>query len=440
MDSMPDGHRHEPALPGRRVLGAAWRALAGTAAGAARPAAWWAVRTGRPSGAVLAERLALPDAVAGLPRGGIWLHGASVGEVRALVPLARALGARRPDLPLLVTATTRAGRARAAEETTGTARLAPVDARGPLRRFLDAAAPRLHVAVETELWPERLAELARRRIPAALVSARLSPERVASYRRLRGLYVPALESLALLAPASEGDRARFAAIGADPARLGPEGNLKWEAAPPALDAAGCAELAARLGIDRARPWIVLGSVHPGEGLPLVAATEAALGDGPLPGWIVAPRHPERYAAELAELDRRVGGAWRASQGPAPAGCRAVVLDTIGILPRVYALAQGALLGGTFVPVGGHTPLEAAAGGCPLVAGPHVEHQRDLVEPLAASGAIVHAPDVAAAGAVLAGWLRDPAAAGRAGAAARAVVAARSGVAGRLADLLLELAG
>ncbi len=420
-------------------LHAAWRGAAALAALGAAGLHFWARRSGDQDRARdLAERLALPEALHGLPRGAVWLHGASVGEIRALAPLVRALAALAPDLPRLLTASTPSGRARALEEAQGAALLAPLDAAGPLDRFLDAVQPRLHVIAETEIWPTRLWRLRRARIPAALVSARLSPEKVPRYRRLVRLYGPCLRSLALVAPASEEDRERLVLLGADPARLGPVGNLKWDAAPAPPAEAATDELGRALNLDRSRVWIVLGSVHPEEAAPLIATTEAALGVGQTVGWIVAPRHPERFGAAFAALEARPGGAWRASRGPAPADARLIVLDRIGVLPQVYPLARAAALGGSFVPVGGHSPLEAAAAGRPLVAGPHVEHQRDLVGVLAAAGGLVRCRDAAEAGRVLARWTADETEARRVGAAARAEVEQRRGVSARLARALLEL--
>ncbi|RMF74988.1 MAG: glycosyltransferase [Acidobacteria bacterium] len=111
---------------------------------------------------------------------------------------------------------------------------------------------------------------------------------------------------------------------------------------------------------------------------------------------------------------------------------------MGVLAALYALADAALLGGTLVPVGGHSPLEAAAAGCPLVAGPHVGHQLDLVEPLERAGALVRVADAGEAARALARLLADPDARRRAGDAARDEVARRRGHADRLAGWVLEM--
>ena len=154
--------------------------------------------------------------------------------------------------------------------------------------------------------------------------------------------------------------------------------------------------------------------------------------------LIAPRHPERFDELAAELERTGLRLHRASAGTAPAGTRAVLLDRMGVLPRAYPLAAAATLGGTFAPVGGHSPLEAAAAGCPLVSGPHDHAQADLIEPLAAVGALVRCASPASALSQLRSWLSDPAARLAAGEAAQHEVAARRGVARILAAAVREL--
>lgn len=411
--------------------GSIYRALASGATGAARVA----LRLS-PDPATrrdLAERLAAPETLEGMPRGAIWAHAASMGEVRALVSLARALGEAGETRPLLVTTQSTTGR-RLARELGYASRLAPADHPAVLERFLDALAPRLHLIVETEIWPWRLALLRRRGIPTAIVSARLSPRRWPRYLRLRALYGRALEDVALLSPASPGDRGRFAALGLPESRFGPVGNLKWDAAPPPPEPLAVEALRAELGLDPERRWIALGSCHPGEAAPF-----APLGCGPEGGaLLVAPRHPERFDELAAELERTGLPVHRASRGAAPSGTRAVLLDRMGVLPRAYPLAAAATLGGTFAAIGGHSPLEAAAAGCPLVSGPHDHAQTDLVEPLAEAGALVRCASPVSALAQLRAWLDDPAARLAAGEAARREVESRRGVARRLASAVRGL--
>lgn len=381
----------------------------------------------------LAERLADPGTLADLPRGGVWAHAASMGEVRALVPLARALADAPSPLPLLVTTQSATGR-RLARDLGFAAMLAPADHPGVLAVFLDAVAPRLALVVETEIWPWRLRLLSERGVPSAIVSARLSPRRWPRYRRLRSFYGPVLRLVDLICPAGAADRERFLALGVGMDRIGPEGNLKWDAAPPPADPAAVVRRRQELGLDPAFRWVVLGSCHPGEAAPFA---RLARGGGPA-ALLVAPRHPERFD----ELHRELEGAGllphRASRGPAPPGCRAVLLDRMGVLSAVYPLAAAATLGGTFVRVGGHSPLEAAAAACPLVSGPYDDSQSDLVEPLAAAGGLVRCASPESACEQLLAWLGDEPARQAAASAARREVEARRGVSLAVAAALLEL--
>lgn len=423
----------------RGILPAAYAGLTGVAGALAR--AGLGLRRlagGGSAGEDLAERLMLDRPSEAVIPGAIWLHGASVGEIRSLAPLIPALRHRRPDRRFLVTASTSTGRQAARDSLSQTARLAPWDAPGPVSRFLDRYRPCLHVVVETEIWPVRWSLLRRRGTPLAMVSARLSPEKWPRYRRWRGLYGPLLSRLDLLAPASAGDRRRLVELGADTSRLGPEGHLKWDAAPPAPAAGIERELRGELGLAAAIDWIVLGSVHPGEASGIVTALGSRLREsGPL-GVLVAPRHPRRFDEIYEELRAAAFPPHRSSRGPAPEGARLILVDRLGVLPRLYPLARAAFLGGTLVEVGGHSPLEAAAAGCPLVAGPHGFQQTALIEPLESVGALKRLPDAGEVAAALLDWIDEPAAREAAGRAALAEVQRRRGVAGRLADAIAEL--
>ncbi|MDQ7006176.1 MAG: glycosyltransferase N-terminal domain-containing protein [Acidobacteriota bacterium] len=410
-------------LSGEALL-ATWRLLATGAAAGARVGLSGLRLVGRAEACrALDERLAL-DLPGKLPPGALWLHGASVGEIRSMGRLADALA---DDGPLLLTSTTRSGRA-AAEQGGHRARLGPWDAPGPLRRFLDAIRPRLHLVVETELWPLRLEALHQRSIPAMLVAARLSPERWKQYWRWRALYRRVLGRFERIFPASEEDRRRLLDLGVAGERLGPTGQLKWDAAPAPPPPGGAASVATLLGVDGGRPWIVLGSVHPGECAALAGGLDRLEADGSAVGILVAPRHPRRFDAVAAEIEAiaPAGGLARLSAGVPPRKARWVLVDRLGLLPRLYPLARACFVGGTLVPVGGHSPLEAAAAGCPQVVGPYDSHQRVLTEPLEQAGALVRAADGDAVVRALERWIRDDAARRQASGAAQRVVAEQRG--------------
>ena len=293
----------------------------------------------------------------------IWVHAVSVGEVLAVAPLVAALreGGARPRV--LVSTTTRTGQALARARFGATSVFYfPLDFAFAVRAWLLALRPSLIVLVESELWPRLLHEAARARVPVAVVNGRISPRSWPRYRRLGLLWRPLLRSLALVQAQSGEDAARFGALGARGVTVG--GNLKYDlplAAPSPLLAELRQHLPARM------PVLVCGSTLAGEEqLLLRSVPEDTV-------VLLAPRHPERFdevAALLAVQNQswfRLS-AWRGAPCYLPPGT-VLLLDSVGELAALYALATVAVVGGGFLHRGGHNPLEPAALGKPVVIGP-----------------------------------------------------------------------
>ncbi len=322
----------------------------------------WTERLGRPGQARPPGRLA-------------WLHGASVGESLALLPLAGRLRAERPDVAVLVTSGTVASAGLLARRLPEGAlhQFAPLDTPGAARRFLDHWRPDLGVFVESELWPNLILGARARGARLALLSAKLSDRSLAGWRRAPGAARAVLGAFDLLLARDGASAERFAALGA---RVDGIADLKFGAAPLPVDLAALAK--ARQGLGD-RPVILAASTHPGEEEIVLAPFRAALESAPGPArplLILAPRHPirgeavERLARDLGlGASRRGGGACLPDTGPdAPA---VYVADTVGELGLWRRLARLEVLGGSLTPagVGGHNPLEAARLACPFIAGP-----------------------------------------------------------------------
>lgn len=368
----------------------------------------------------------------------IWLHAASVGEARALLPVMEALLARAPPLHLLLTTgTVTAARQLPAWLPPALAprvihRYAPLDVPGWVARFLDGWRPDAALRIESEFWPNTLLALQARGVPAVLVNGRMSARSAALWRRLApGAARRLLGSFRTIIPRSAEDAARLAALGV--ARLGPPGDLKFAAGPLPADPAALAALRATIG---PRPVLLAASTHPGEEAMVLEA--AAVLRGRLPGLltILAPRHPERGPALAAGAPRRATGALP-DAGPV------YVADTMGELGLFYRLAGVALVGGSLVPHGGQNPLEAARLGCPLLLGPHMDNFQEAVAALEAEGGAIRLPDAAALAPAAADVLTNPEQA-RSLAAGAARVAARMGGASaarlpeRVAEAVLAL--
>jgi 3-deoxy-D-manno-octulosonic-acid transferase len=384
----------------------------------------------------LPERLGYPS----LPRPSgrlLWLHGASVGEALAVLPLLETLLAGRAELEALVTTGTVSSARLMAERLPARARhqFAPVDRPDAWRRFLGHWRPDLLLLVESELWPNLILESRRQGVAMALVNARMSARSAHRWRRARGMAAALLRGFELCLAQSGQDRDRLQALGAAPVRA--IGNLKGAA--PALPAAAGA-LAELRDVVGARPVWLAASTHPDEE-PLLLEVHHRLA-ARLPGLltIVAPRHPERGIG-LADWLRRQGvGIARRALGELPGpDCALYVADTLGELGLFYRLAPVAFIGKSLVaPGGGQNPLEAARLGCPVLFGPAMANFAEPAARLVQAGGarqVGGALELATAAEHL---LRDPAARAAMAERARAAAAAEAGALGAALAALAPL--
>ncbi len=406
-----------------RVLPSLLEAAAGSAPGAVRE--WEERRSHR-----------LPEA----PAGAAWIHGASVGEARIVRLLAAGLRSRAPSLPLAVSAVTRTGRGQLpVPPAVDAAFYAPLDFARIPGRVLDALRPSALVLVETELWPNLVHEAFSRNVPVALVNGRLAPERVARYRRFRGLYGPVISGLARIGVQTPDEAERFVDLGAKHETIEVTGNVKYDLPAPAVSEGSLRE---RFGLTAGRSVVVAGSTGDGEEAMVLDAFISARREFPSLYLVLAPRHPERVPAVDAEIARR-GLAFRrlSSATSAEAGSAdGLLVDTVGELASLYVMAAAAFVGGSLVPIGGHNVLEPAAAGAPVLFGPHTHHVREPAEALLLAGGAIRVPNAAAlAGAwkLLAG---DRNSRERVARAAAGVVRASRGALLKTVELVLSVTG
>ncbi|MEZ5065194.1 MAG: glycosyltransferase N-terminal domain-containing protein [bacterium] len=353
----------------------------------------------------------------------LWIHAASLGEASAAGALVDAMRAREDVPPLAISAMTRTGRERVATFAPDLGPFhPPLDVPGPVRRSLDRLDPRAFVALETELWPVLLEELAGRSVPWAVASARISARSFDRMRRLRHVVRPLLETTAAIAARTEVDAERFRELGAPAEAVAVTGDLKEDQPLPTWSP---------LPTDRAR-WLAA-CTRPGEEAIVLEALAMIARELPEGELVLAPRHPERFE-EARALVRAAGWpcrSWRERNVASPASAWGVVLvDEMGVLGEAYARAGVAFVGGSLVPLRGHTPLEAAAAARPVVMGPHRENCLDLATRLERVGALETASTAAELAARVTARLRAPEAAAEDGRAGRRVLEAASGVAAR----------
>lgn len=329
----------------------------------------------------------------------IWLHAVSLGETRAAAVLVSALRERLPGMRLLLTHGTATGRAEGQKllQAGDLQAWQPWDTPGAVQRFLTHFSPDLGILMETEIWPNLVHHCRQQALPLLLVNARLSEKSLRQARRLAWLARPAFAALTGVWAQTQADAQRLQQLGA-PVR-GVMGNLKFDAAPDAVQVARGRGWRATLG----RPVLMLASSREGEEQALLQllAQAPAVGSAPVQ-WLIVPRHPQRFdqVAGLIEaqgfaLSRR--SAWDAAGPPAGTTVPTVWLgDSLGEMAFYYGLADVALLGGSFEPLGGQNLIEAAACGCPVVMGPHTFNFADAAEQAQHSGAALRVPNLAQA--------------------------------------------
>ena len=346
-------------------------------------------------GVAVEERFGVYTQTAALPRSPgtgplIWVHAVSLGETRASAALVTALRLAIPGMRLLLTHGTATGRAQ------GIGLLAegdlqvwqPWDTPSAVERFLTQFHPAIGLLVETEIWPNMVAQCSSANVPLCLVNARLSEKSLAQAQRVAWLARPAYAALSAVWAQSDADAQRLRVLGA-PVK-GVLGNFKFDAEPDAAQVA----LGQRWRSARGLPVITFAVSREGEEALLLAQlhTLRALRESEPDAfsrcqWMIVPRHPQRFD-EVEKLCREQGfSVSRRSQwGETPASADLWLGDTLGEMALYYGLSDVALLGGSFEPLGGQNLIEALACGCPVVMGQHTFNFAEAAALAAAAGA------------------------------------------------------
>ncbi|MBL8732707.1 MAG: 3-deoxy-D-manno-octulosonic acid transferase [Planctomycetes bacterium] len=372
----------------------------------------------------------------------VWIHGVSVGEVKAASNFIAQLQRSRPDLQIVVSATTPNGHLVARQEYPDLPVVFyPLDLANFPGRALDRIRPRCVLLMELEIWPNFLQAARKRDIPVAVINGRISERTFRGYRLARGL-LPQLDLISRYCVQDRAYQKRLLDLGVDPARVVVTGNMKYDSVVMGRHE----DAAARL-----RPWLsqagqlvlIAGSTHHDEEAQVLAAlTSAAAAGAPPVRLVLVPRHPERapaVAEAVLAAGRRPRRWSEVGANLPPLGFDDVVLvDTIGQLQRFYAAGDIAFVGGSLIPHGGQNMLEPAAQGRAVIFGPHTDNFRRDVELLRSAAAVVQVDEVAQFPAALTALLQDRGRRQQLGQRARQVIADNQGATARTLDLVAGL--
>jgi len=388
---------------------------------------WWRARLGKEDPTRRGERYGLDNTPR--PAGRVvWCHAASVGESLTLLPLLTALlkdqtPGERQWHAVVTTGTVTSAQLMAERLPSGAVhRYVPLD-HGPwVRRFLDHWRPDAVLWMESELWPTALCEIAARRIPAALINARLSDKAFRGWQRWPGVARHLLGAFQLVLAQSVEDGRRFQKLGAPDVRV--TGNLKLATAP--LPAAPDAVAAFTAMIAGRAVWLAA-SIHPGEDTIAAQVHRDLKGAVPHLLTVIVPRHPAK-GVEMAAAIGTVGlhAACRSQGEPVTAGTDVYVADTLGELGVFYRACDLVFMGKSLAVGGGQNPAEAALMGCALVLGPDMSNFRDMTTALCRAEAAIQVMSAAGLTSEIGRLLQDGPMRRRLGENARAFMTAEGG--------------
>jgi 3-deoxy-D-manno-octulosonic-acid transferase len=352
----------------------------------------------------------------------IWVHGASVGEILAVVPLIARI--RAQDVSVLVTSGTVSSAVLAEERLPEGVlhQFIPLDAPQFVARFLNHWRPHLALFVESDLWPNLILGCAQRNIPMILVNGRVSERSVRRWRLAPAAIAALLGRFDLCLAQSPANAERFLRLGALHVTL--TGNLKLDVPPPPVDCTTLHRLSALVG---QRNVIAAASTHPGEEAAVIAAHRRLRAEMGSLLTVIAPRHPER-GPTIANMVKEAGlSVGLRSRGELPKhDVDIYVADTMGELGLVYRIAPIVFMGGSLASHGGQNPIEAIRLGAAILHGPNVWNFAEIYGTIDEARGAELVADAEALIVRLSAWLADPAARSAAAQAAAACVEELSG--------------
>ena len=338
--------------------------------------------------------------------GYVWVHAVSLGETRAAAVLLQALRAAQPGIRILLTHGTATGRAQGVSllQEGDVQVWQPWDTPAAVQRFLKQFKPRVGIILETELWPNWVAQCNKAQVPLVLVNARMSEKSMHQAQRLAWLSRPAYQGLSAVLAQTQADAERLQILGAKVDAV--LGNLKFDAKPDATQLATALVWQQKLK----RPVVLFTSSREGEEA-MWLDTLQALKEAPLDHqdhihavhWLVVPRHPQRFDEVAALIAERGWTVSRRSQwldgpdaDPQDDANTIWLGDSLGEMALYYGLSDAALLGGSFAPLGGQNLIESTACGCPVIMGPHTFNFAEAAQLAEEAGAALRVEDMAQA--------------------------------------------
>lgn len=311
-----------------------------------------------------------------------WIHALSVGEMTSAVPLVTGLRQDNPECNIVISATTRTGRANAEKlfHNTGSIIIdGPVDIWGVVRYFIKKIHPDLFIQVETDFWPNQLYCLRHNHIPSFLVNGRISARSIKSYSRFGFFFRPMFSCFSHLCMQSAQDKKNMIRLGIPASRISTLGNLKFD-----VKRTASTQLSIHLDVGSDRKTVIAGSTHRGEERILLDCYCKLVASQPDLLLVIAPRDIGR-SEEIASLARDKNLKVSLLSSGRMQDSDIIIIDSLGLLADLYGECDIAFVGGSMVACGGHNPLEPAGHGIPVLFGSHMEDFHEIAAELIQCG-------------------------------------------------------
>jgi len=300
-----------------------------------------------------------------LPKNSLWFHCASVGEVITLLPLLKNLHCKKPALKFIITTNTITGEKIVAQQKLDYLfhSYLPFDWTGAVLRFIKTSQPKTLFVMETEIWPNLFSCCHKQGIAIHIINARLSNKTMRAKPWVKSLLKMALSKASSISARSEQNARAYAQLGADEKIISTTGNLKF------TSVLNNQQNIQEKNVSIDREYVLVASTHDDEEIQIYNRWEKLKRKELL---IIAPRHPERAATIIKNL--QCGKLSSRSKNEAITDTTQVfLLDTVGELKNYFKNAKVVVMGGSFVPIGGHNILEAARYNCAIITGPYMEN-------------------------------------------------------------------
>ena len=342
----------------------------------------------------------------------IWFHVVSVGETNAAQPLIEHY--LKLGHSVLVTNTTKTGQARAKSlfyekySTLFQAVYLPVDQKPLLKQFFELYQPKILALVETEIWPNLIAQAKQKQIPCILLNARLSEKSAKGYDKVRRLTQPMLQQLTWLLAQDITTQQRYVDLGLDQSKSQVVGNIKFDISAPNSFIEQAEQLKQEWQLEK-RQIITLASTHAPEEEQLLKQLQPHLNSNPDLLCIVVPRHPERFD-EVYKICQslNLNTQRRSLKQPIQIDTQVFLADSMGEMWLWYALSQACFVGGSLnEPGGGHNILEPMVLNIPTVIGPRYFNFQSIVDEFVAAQGILIGENAAQVAQQLLSCLDDP---------------------------------